>query len=407
MAQIDRKLLGQTNTGLERGVDFDRLRRERLAKVQKEMAGRDIGAMLLTDPIHIRYTTGISVMPLWTAVNLARYVLVPVDGEPVIYEYPQAQFRASEFWNQVHPTYYWQARFTDHAYTERSDEWAAQLVSHLKEWGAAGAKVAIDSLDYSGFAALQRAGLTLTEADPPLEAARLVKTMDEIELLRQSAAVCDAALYDLEKAIRPGITENELLAVFWHRMLAMGGEWCTTRLLASGHKTNPWFHEAGSKMVRPGDLVGIDTDMIGPEGYLCDVSRTFLCGDKPTREQKEAYKFAAEFVTTVIEMCKVGTAFADITANAPEVPVKYWAQKYSVILHGTGTDDEPPFIPYRGGDPRLIPDGEFGENMVVSVEFYAGEPGGQDGVKLEDQIWITAEGPKMMSLYPYEEKLLG
>jgi len=45
--------------------------------------------------------------------------------------------------------------------------------------------------------------------------------------------------------------------------------------------------------------------------------------------------------------------------------------------------------------------------MVVSVEFYAGEVGGQDGVKLEDQIWITKDGPKLMSLYPYEEKLLG
>jgi Xaa-Pro aminopeptidase len=51
-------------------------------------------------------------------------------------------------------------------------------------------------------------------------------------------------------------------------------------------------------------------------------------------------------------------------------------------------------------------DGEFRENMVVSVEFYAGKVGEQDGVKLEDEVLITADGPVMLSLYPYEDKLL-
>ena len=56
-------------------------------------------------------------------------------------------------------------------------------------------------------------------------------------------------MYDLERAIRPGISENELLAIYWHRMLALGGEHCFTRLIVSGCKTNPWLQEAGSKLV--------------------------------------------------------------------------------------------------------------------------------------------------------------
>ena len=122
--------------------------------------------------------------------------------------------------------------------------------------------------------------------------------------MRQSAAVCEAALYDMEQAIRPGVTENELLGVYWHTLCAMGGEYVFCRLLASGHKTNPWFHEAGSKMVRPGDLVGFDTDTTGPEGYCCDISRTFLCGNKPTPAQKEAYQVAYDFVLGVSEMLR-------------------------------------------------------------------------------------------------------
>jgi len=160
-------------------------------------------------------------------------------------------------------------------------------------------------------------------------------------------------------------------------------------------------------MVRPGDLVGIDTDMIGPEGYACDISRTFLCGDKATPVQKEAYKVAHDFVQGTIDLCRVGASYKDVAARIPSYPDAYDAQRYLVILHGIGTDDEPPFVPFPGGNHRLMPQGEFRENMVVSVEFYAGKVGEQDGVKLEDEVWITPDGPVVLSLYPYESKLLG
>jgi len=287
-----------------------------------------------------------------------------------------------------------------------SDDWAAEIKDTLQGLGLADARIGIDCLDFYGFTALQKQGLTLADADDAIEGARIIKTSDEIELMRQSAAVAEVALYDLEQAIRPGITENELLATYWHRMLALGGEHCFTRLLASGYKTNPWFHEAGSKMVRPGDLVGIDTDMIGPEGYACDVSRTFLCGDRPTPVQKEAYRVAHDFIQATIELIKPGVSYHDFTNNLPSFPEAYRAQQYSTVVHGIGTDDEPPFIPFPAGAWRVMPEGEFRENMVVSVEFYAGKVGEQDGVKLEDEVWITPEGPVVISLYPYDEGLL-
>jgi len=403
----DRRVLGQTKTLYERGIDMERLRRERLAKTQAEMTARDIGALVLTDIMNIRYTTGIAVMPIWTSTNLAHYVLVPVEGEPIIFEYTQSRFRAEEFFEDVRRAYYWQSRFAEHMAPEMSMEWAAEIKDVLQQRRVADAKVGVDKLDFYGFTALQKHGLTLIDADEPLERARQIKTVDEIELMRQSAAVCEAALYDMEQAIRPGVTENELLGVYWHKLCAMGGEYVFCRLLASGSKTNPWFNEAGSKMVRPGDLVGFDTDTTGPEGYCCDISRTFLCGDKPTLVQKEAYQVAHDFVLGVSEMLKPGLAFEELAHNIPKFPEEYWEQRYSVILHGIGTDDEPPFIPYPAPEEKIVmPQGEFQENMIVSVEFYAGKVGEQDGVKLEDEIWITADGPVQLSLYPYEEKLL-
>ncbi len=402
----DRRTLGRTNTLLERGVDLERLRGDRLRKVQAEMRVRDIGALLLTDPINIRYVTGISVMPLWSATNLAHYVLVPAEGSPVVFEFARAKFRAEEFFSDVRNAHYWQARFAEGMASQRSGDWAAEIETTLTGWGTKDSRLGVDSLDFHGFTALQNRGLRLTDADDPIEAARIIKTGDEIELLKQSAAVCEAALYDLEEAIRPGVSEHELLGVFYHKMLALGGEHCFTRLLSTGHKTNPWFQEAGSKPVRPGDLVAFDTDMTGLEGYICDMPRTFLCGDKATPEQREAYKVAHDFVHELSGRLRPGLSYDELVEDLPKYPDSYREQRYSFVLHGVGTDDEPPFLPFpdEPGAEKLY--GEFRGNMVVSVEFYAGKVGEQHGVKLEDEVWISPKGPIMLSLYPYEDELL-
>lgn len=402
----DRRVPGRTGTLQERGLDFERLRRERLEKVQAEMVTRGIGALLLTDTMNIRYTTGVSVRPLWTATNLAHYVLVPAKGSPIIFEMARAKFRAEEFFPDVRNAYHWQARFAEQMAPERSAEWAAEIKGVLEDWGVSGERFGIDYLDYHGFTALQGQGLRVVDADEPMEAARVIKTEDEIQLLRQSAAVCEAALYDLEQAIRPGVSEHQLLGVFQRRLISLGGEHCFTRLLATGQRTNPWFHEASSKLLRPGDLVAFDTDMTGPEGYICDVSRTFLCGDKPTPAQREAYWTAYDFVQELASKLRPGLTYGELLEYLPDFPSAYGEQRYPFVLHGVGTDDEPPFLafPDEPGAEKL--EGEFKENMVVSVEFYAGKPGGQDGVKLEDEVWIGPEGPVMLSLYPYEDKLL-
>ena len=403
----DRSAPNPQQSFMELGLDLAGLRRARLAKVQREMRQRDIAALLLTDIVNIRYVTGVSVMPLWTAVNLAHYTLVPCEGEPTVFEYPQALFRATPFFTEVRPTKYWQPRFVDNTSGTAAKAWAQEIRSVLVEKGLVGGKVGIDQLDFHGFRALTEAGLILADADEPMEAARQIKLPAEIELMKQAAAVTEAALYDFEQAIRPGVTENELLGTFWHKLLSHGGEHCFTRLVASGHKTNPWFHEASAKLVRPGDLVGIDTDAIGPEGYACDISRTFLCGDRPSKTQIEAYQVAHDFVQGTIELCRAGVSCADLVERLPRVPDEYRMLRYPVVIHGIGTDDEPPFVPFPDQPGAQVPRGELQENMVLCVEFYAGKVGGQDGVKLEDQILITNNGPVLLTHYPYDRSLLG
>jgi Xaa-Pro aminopeptidase len=388
-------------------VDLARLRRDRLGKVQRALSARDIGAIVLTDTVNIRYCTGVAVMPLWTAVNIAHYVVVPATGDPVIFEYGGAEFRQRAHWPDVRPSMFWQARVTDSDSPKKASAWARQIRGVLAERGLAGEQIGIDVLDYNGYAALQALGIRLTDADRAMSAARIIKLPDEVALMRRSCEVAETALQELESAIRPGVSENELLAVFWHRILAQGGEHCFTRLLVSGRKTNPWFHEADGKRVEPGDLVAIDTDAIGPEGYAADFSRTFLCGDRPTAQQKEAYKVAHDFVRGCSQLVRPGLAFAEFVARCPTLPPAYREQGYGVIVHGIGMDDESPNIPLPGDPYTEMPEGEFQENMVIAVECYAGKVGARDGVKLEDEVWVSRDGPVVLSAYPYDSRLLG
>lgn len=388
-------------------VDLARLRRDRIAKVQLAMVAHGLGAMVLTDIVNIRYCTGVAVMPLWTAVNIAHYVVVPVEGDPVIFEYGGAEFRQRAFWPDVRPSMFWQARVTDADSPGKAAAWARQIEGVLTEKGVSSERIGIDVLDYNGFAALQALGLQLADADRAMSAARIIKLPDEVELMCRSCVVAEAALAEMERAIRPGISENELLAVFWHRILAQGGEHCFTRLLVSGQKTNPWLHEADGKLVEAGDLVAIDTDAIGPEGYVADFSRTFLCGETASAEQRETYKVAHDFVRGCSELIQPGLAFSDFVARCPPIPTAYREQAYGVIVHGIGVDDESPNIPLPGDPYTEMPEGEFKENMVLAVECYAGKVGARDGVKLEDEVWVSAAGPVVLSRYPYDPKLLG
>ena len=116
---------------------------------------------------------------------------------------------------------------------------------------------------------------------------------------------------------------------------------------------------------------------------------------------------AHDFVRGCSELIKPGLAFSDFVARCPPLPAAYREQAYGVIVHGIGVDDESPNIPLPGDPYTEMPEGEFKANMVLAVECYAGKVGARDGVKLEDEVWVSAEGPVVLSRYPYDSKLLG
>jgi Xaa-Pro aminopeptidase len=193
----------------------------------------------------------------------------------------------------------------------------------------------------------------------------------------------------------------------YHEVIRQGGEFIETRLLTSGQRTNPWFNEAGGRRVRPGELVALDTDMIGCYGYFSDFSRTFRCGPgKPTPYQKMLYRMSYDQIQHNVDIIKPGLTFREIADMAWKIPAKFVEQRYTSVMHGVGMHGETPFIAHAVDFATYGREGALQPGMVVSVESYIGEKNGREGVKLEEEVLVTEHGSELISHFPFEDDLL-
>lgn len=190
-------------------------------------------------------------------------------------------------------------------------------------------------------------------------------------------------------------------------VIEQNGDYCETRLLSAGQRTNPWFQETASYVIKENELVALDTDVVGCHGYYSDFSRTFHSGpDAPTEEQRELYKVAHEQVRHNMSILKPGMTFREYSEKAWDIPDKYYANRYYLSAHGCGMTGEYPYLYHRGDFPDAGYDGALEPGMVICVESYIGEERGAQGVKLEEQVLITETGIEVLSKFPFEDAML-
>jgi Xaa-Pro dipeptidase len=184
--------------------------------------------------------------------------------------------------------------------------------------------------------------------------------------------------------------------------LRSGGEYVECRLLSSGLRTNPWFQEATNRVIERGDLVSFDTDLIGPAGYLADVSRGYLVGDAmPTPLQRRLYYDAETFLEEIRTALRPGAAFDELGERLSQrFPQRYRAQRYPFIAHSSGLSDEYPTIMFDNHHQ-----GEVTSGMVFSIEAYVGAEDEAEGLKLEEQVLVTQDGVELLSHAPHDDRL--
>jgi Xaa-Pro dipeptidase len=390
--------------------DVPTMRAWRLARVREQLAARDYAGILVADPINTRYATDSTNMQVWCLHNPVRYAFIATTGPVVVFDFHGSAHLSShlDLVDEVRPGRGWYFFNSGPRVAEHAMAWAAEIADLVRAHGGGNRRLAIDRSDREGVAALQALGVIVHDGQEVMELARAIKSADEIKAMRCALASTNAAMQAMQSQLVPGVTEQALWAHLHHENILRGGEWIETRLLASGPRTNPWFQECGSRAIEAGDLVAFDTDLIGPYGYCVDISRTWLCGERPASEaQRELYRVAREQITHNLAQIKAGVSFREFSERAFALPERYRGNRYSTVVHGVGLCDEYPAIYYPEEVAETGYDGILEANMTICLESYVGEAGGSEGVKLEEQVLVTVTGAEVLSSYPFEDEVLG
>jgi Xaa-Pro dipeptidase len=382
-------------------VDLAALRSGRLARLQTAMAERDVACCLLFNEPNIRYATGASTMPIWSLTTFVRCALVPARGRPILFEHPNSVHLSSRVADDVRPMRAWE--FTDTSGDEAT-AWARETLDAMRELGVDGDRLAVDRVGVPGFLALQRLGVEIVDALPVTRAAREVKTREELAIYDVNGPIVLEMLAAFEDAIAPGVRERDLLATMSDVLLRRGGEYLATSTVCSGPNTNPWRSEATDRVLEDGDLVWVDTDTVGVEGAFLCVSRTFAVGDVPSAEQRAIYGESLEWLRAMEGFVRPGMTCAEIAERGPRVPGWSLEQRYEVMIHSLGLEEESPSVAHPG-DLQPNPDRVIEPNMVLCIELYAGKVGARDGVKLGDVVVVTDDGVRVVVPYPFDAAL--
>ncbi|NOD88030.1 MULTISPECIES: Xaa-Pro peptidase family protein [unclassified Ruegeria] len=383
-------------------IDLERLLEYRTGRIREQMKLQDVAALVIVNPLSMQYAANYDSYQLYQSRVPTTYLFMAQDGPTIVF----GGYGNSRLIGREEPADFIAFFDAGPNLADNARRLADRLHGYLEEIGSDNRRVAIEYVNPSVTQACLQRGLEVVDGVTLTESARLIKSPDEIECIKWSVAVAELGMAKMKEALRPGVTETQLWGILNYTNLANQGGWHDGRMLCSGPRTNPWLQEATQRVIESGDLVGFDTDMVGPMGYFCDVSRTFHCGPaKPTARQKEIYQIAYDEVQHNMALLRPGITFHELQKQSFEIPEPFQKQAYPCIFHGVGMCDEyPKIIPYHSG---LNPyDGEVEAGMVLTVESYVGAVGERDGVKLEEQVLITDNGFELLSSYPFEEELL-
>ena len=419
---MDRVEIGPTKLAFDEwrqaGLELPDLQAMRQFRHQRLVDGvnsRNYGALIVFDPLNIRYASDSTNMQLWNTHNPFRALIVCADGYMVMWDY-----KNSPFLSEFNPLVCEQRSGADFFYFDRGDmaHLAAEKFSHevkdlIIEHGEGNMRLAVDKIMLVGLRALEKQGFEIMDGEELTEKARVIKGPDEIKAMRCASHACETAVYKMETEARSGVpsgnmSENDIWAVLHSENIKRGGEWIETRLLASGPRTNPWFQECGPRLVQNNEIVSFDTDLISSYGICVDISRSWWIGDKaPRPDMISAMQHAHEHILQNMRMLAPGVSMRSLSENCHRLNENYQKQKYGCMMHGVGLCDEWPLIAY----PDQLVDGAFEyqlePGMVLCVEALVSPVGGDFSIKLEDQVLITENGFENLTKYEFDPKLMG
>jgi Xaa-Pro aminopeptidase len=397
---------GRMNVDFEERVDFTRLRAYRLARARAALDASELGAVLLFDINNIRYVSA-TMIGEWARDKVARYALLTRAGEPIVWDFGSAARHHQLYAPWIRPENSRAGMLglrgavaPDAGLIARA---VAEIQSELAAAGVANMPLGVDIAETPMLLELLRVGIDVRDAQQVMLDARLIKSPDEIALLSTAAAMVDGVYQDIAEALKPGVRENEIVALANKRLYEMGSDDVEGINAVSGERCNPHPHNFSDRLIRPGDQAYFDI-IQSFNGYRTCYYRTFAVG-RSTPAQRDAYTRAREWIDAAIELVQPGTTTDQIARLWPEAPDFGFQNEMAAFGlqfgHGLGMGlHERPIISRLNSLEHPI---ELREGMVFALETYCPASDGQSAARIEEEVVVTSSGCSLLTLFPAEE----
>ena len=391
-------------------VDHERMRRDRQSRLFEVMDAHGIDAIIAFEYANSRYVADLR--PLWAPNFLVRQAAVVARGNPrvvvFVHQDDTPHRRSVMLWISPDDVREFP---TGVANFGAPGDALRPLTEALDELGvSATARVATDIGTVSSLDNLHRALGTreLVDAAACMRDARSVKNADELQLMRFASAASDLAMEHAIASIEPGIRECEVLAVAMDVFYRLGAEVPQCNLIVcAGPNTMPMQRYAGDRIIEAGDLVMLDLGACF-HGLFSELARTVVC-EEPNERQRAVFRVAKEIHEATIAALRPGASHADVRDAAAGAYVGSefdGLMQRMVIAHGIGVGyAEAPFIPPPGPLPVADVVLEAGVTLAIVPTLLVPNVPGGGGVRIEDVIAVTADGPERLTVHPYDVKL--
>ena len=397
---------GRMYVDFEERLDFGRLRQYRLDRAKAAMENAGLGALLVFDNNNIRYLTGVAIGE-WTRDKLCRYALYTRTGELVLWDFGSAAVHHRMYCPWLKPenciASYTTMRGAAPPGSGLTQKQVAEIKDRLSAAGVKDEPIGVDWAEVPTFFELQKQGLHIRDGQQVMLDAREIKSRDEITLLSTAAALVDGTYQDIAAALKPGVRENEIVALANKRLYEMGSDDVESINAVSGERCNPHPHNFSDRMIRPGEQAFFDI-MHSYNGYRTCYYRCFAVGWS-TQPQRDAYKKAREWIDVAIDMIKPGVStdqVARLWPTAEEIGLADEKTAFGLEFgHGLGLalHERPIISRLTSLDAPL----EIKEGMVFALETYCPATDGRSAARIEEEVVVGPNGVDILTKFPAQD----
>lgn len=319
-------------------------------------------------------------------------LVFPLKGEPALlvhYENHVPDARRLSVFSDVRP---------------RGEDAVGAAVRVLREKGLTGSVAAAGPLTYRRHADLSAAiGSAPIGLDAPLARLRLIKSGEEMEMIAAGAALSDAALFAVQREARPGLSEDDLIAVVEAAYLHAGGathiHYVGATPMAAPDLCVPRQFPTSRRLVA-GDVILTELSA-ARNGYYGQVLRTLTVAAEPTPEYSRVHALALSIYNEVSEAIRPGVS-SDALLDIAEKIHGAGYTIYDDLLHCAVGGVYAPFLRTRRTTRGPGHAFTFEKDMVIVLQPNLVTADARMGVQVGEMLRVTATGVESFHAVPRE-----